>query len=108
MAARFARERTFAYSRRVWLGDGWAAEERFYAEPGADGPHCDGPLIVLVSRETTSAAEVLAMDLEAARQGRDPGLDAAVTLRSSFGKYALAALIADFTIPPCGLRAYGL
>lgn len=144
VAARFTDERAFAYSRRARLGDGWTAEERFCVEPETVRPRWDGPLVVLVSRETTSAAEVLAMclgelpgvtlvgeatrgamsdmlykrlpngwvytlsnqeyrardglcyeadgyppdiaapmDLEAARAGRDPGLEAAMALRES-------------------------
>lgn len=65
VAARFARERTLAYTRAVRLGDGWAAEERFYVEPEAGRPAWDGPLVVLASGATTSAAEVLALCLKA-------------------------------------------
>jgi len=65
VAARFADERAFAYSRRARLGDGWTAEERFYVEPETTGGRWDGPLVALVSEETTSAAEVLALCLAA-------------------------------------------
>ncbi len=70
VAARFARERTLAYTRAARLGDGWAEEERFYVEPAAGSPvtgrpSWDGPLVVLASEATTSAAEVLALCLKA-------------------------------------------
>jgi len=75
VAARFARERTLAYARAARLGDAWAAEERFYVEPVTGSPVTgrpvtgglawDGPLVVLASEATTSAAEVLTLCLKA-------------------------------------------
>jgi len=65
VAARFARERTLAYSRRIPKGGSPAAAESFFIEPARARPSWNGPLVVLVSRRTTSAAEVLCLCLAA-------------------------------------------
>jgi hypothetical protein len=65
VAARFARERTLGYSRSIPKGGAPDASEDFYVEPARDRPSWTGPLVVLVSRRTTSAAEVLCLCLGA-------------------------------------------
>lgn len=65
VAARFARERTLAYSRGIPKGGSPEAVESFYVEPVQGRPSWTGPLVVLVSRRTTSAAEVLCLCLAA-------------------------------------------
>jgi len=65
VAARFAKERSQAFSRRTRSAAGWTEEERFYVEPAAGRPRWEAPLAVLVSEATTSAAETLVLALAA-------------------------------------------
>jgi hypothetical protein len=65
VAARFARERILAFSRRTRSAFGWTDEERFYVEPAEGRPRWDGPLAILVSGATASAAENLVLALAA-------------------------------------------
>jgi carboxyl-terminal processing protease len=63
IAARFARERRLAFSRRTRSAAGWTEDERFYVEPAEGRPRWDGPLALLVSGATASAAENLVLAL---------------------------------------------
>jgi len=65
VAARFARERKLAYTRGIPKGGAPGAVESFYIEPAQAKPCWTGPLVVLVSKRTTSAAETLCLCLGA-------------------------------------------
>ncbi|GLR14515.1 hypothetical protein GCM10007907_33050 [Chitinimonas prasina] len=62
IASRFALERWHAYSKQARLGDGRTPLQRVYIEPGGLKQY-GGPVAVLTSNSTFSAAEVLAMTL---------------------------------------------
>lgn len=60
MASRFAAERTLAFTKQARDGDGWTEPFEVYVEPH-DGPRFEGPVVVMVSGSTVSAAEIFTL-----------------------------------------------